>query len=353
MRKFESLRRMQGFGLIEILVAMLIGMFGVLIMTQVLTVSEEQKRTTTTGNDAMNEGVLALYAVQSDIRMAGYGITDPKILGCGLTLRPGVVLGALAPVVLNSANITGADANTDTVLVFSSNNFNTPQGVPVTAAGNIVQTPTAFAVNDWVVYAPAVRPAPCNLTVDRVTNIAANAVTLASGAAMAAGGTLFNLGQSYRVQGYAVRNRNLTTCDYTNPGVDCSAAASWNAIANNIPSMRAQYGRDATAPAMDAIVDIYDQSTPDVAVTPNTLCPWSRISAVRMVLVARSAQMERSEVTGVAPSWDGAIANNPPGSATTAVVLTGDPDWKSYRYKPFESLVPIRNMAWMGVVTGC
>lgn len=353
MMHVASRERMRGFGLVEILVAMLIGMFGVLIMTQVLTVSEEQKRTTTTGNDAMNEGVLALYAVQSDIRMAGYGISDPKILGCGLTLRAGVVLGALAPVVLNSANITGADANTDTVLVFGSNNFNTPQGVPVTAAGNVVQTPTAFAVNDWVVYAPAVRPAPCNLAVDRVSNVAAGVVTLASGSAMAAGGTLFNLGQSYRVQGYAIRNRNLTTCDYTNAGVDCSTAANWNAIANNIPSMRAQYGRDTTAPAMDAIVDIYDQSTPNAALTPNTLCAWSRISAVRLVLVARSAQMERNPVTAAAPSWDGAIADNPPGSVTAPIVLTGDGDWQSYRYRSFESLVPIRNMAWMGVVTGC
>lgn len=343
---------MRGFGLVEILVAMLIGMFGVLIMTQVLSVSEEQKRTTTTGNDAMNEGVLALYAVQSDIRMAGFGITDAKILGCSLTLRPGVVLTALAPVAINSANITGADADTDTILVFGSNNFNAPQGVPVIGAGNVLQTSTAFAVNDWVVFAPAVRPAPCNLTVDRVSNVAGGVVTLASGAAMAAGGTLFNLGQNYRVQGYAVRNRNLTTCDYTNAAVDCATAANWAAIANNIPSLRAQYGRDTSA-TMDATVDIYDQSTPNAAMTPNTLCAWSRISAVRLVLVSRSAQQERTEVTGVAPSWDGAIANNPPGSATTAVVLTGDPDWKSYRYKPFESLVPIRNMAWMGVVTGC
>lgn len=352
--KVNPLRRhMTGFGLVEIMVAMLIGMFGVLIMMQVLNVSEEQKRTTTSGNDAMNEGVLALYSIQSDIRMAGYGINDPKILGCSLTLRAGVVLGALAPVAINSANITGADANTDTILAFYSNSFGTPQGDAVVAAGNTVQTPSAFTINDWVIFAPATRAAPCNLTLDRVSNVAGAVVTLASGAAMGAGGTLFNLGQSYRAVGYAVRNRNLTTCDYTNAGVDCTTAIAWNAISNNIVSLRAQYGRDTSAPAMDAVVDLFDQATPDAAVTPNTLCGWARISAVRTALVARSAQMEKDEVTAAAPVWDGSAAGNPAGSTAAPVVLTADGSWKNYRYKVFQSLVPIRNMSWMGVVTGC
>lgn len=348
-----SRSRMAGFGLVEIMVAMLIGMFGVLIMMQVLTVSEEQKRTTTGGNDAMNEGVLALYAIQSDIRMAGYGITDPKILGCGLTLRAGVVLGALAPVAINSANITGADANTDTVLIFHGNSFGTPQGVTVIGAGNTVQTPTAFVANDWVIVAPTVRPAPCNLTLDRVANVAAGAVTLSSGAAMNVGDTLFNIGQSYRAVGYAVRNNNLTSCDYTNAGVNCTIAGSWNSIASNIVSLRAQYGRDTTAPTMDTFVDVYDQATPNPAVTPNTLCGWSRISAVRMALVARSAQMEKEEVTSVAPTWEGSAAGNPAGSTAAAFVLSANADWKNYRYRVFQTLVPIRNMSWMGAVTGC
>ncbi|MEK9802838.1 MAG: PilW family protein [Curvibacter sp.] len=346
-------RPQSGFGLVEIMVAMLIGMFGVLIMLQVLNVSEEQKRTSTSGNDAMNEGVLALYAIQSDIRMAGYGINDPKILGCSLTLRAGVVLGGLAPVVINSANITGADVNTDTVFVFHSNSFGTPQGDTVIAAGNVVQTPSAFVANDWVVVAPAARPTPCNLTLDRVANVAAGAVTLTSGTAMNAGDTLFNFGQTYRAIGYAIRNGGLTSCDYTNAGVNCAVAGSWNSIASNIVSLRVQYGRDVTAPGMDAVVDLYDQATPNPAVTPNTLCGWSRISAVRLALVSRSAQMEKDNVTTVVPTWEGSAAGNPVGSTAAAFVLNGDADWQKYRYRVFQTLVPIRNMSWMGVVTGC
>lgn len=343
------------------MVAMLIGMFGVLIMMQVLSVSEEQKRTTTSGNDAMNEGVLALYGIQSDVRMSGYGITDAKILGCALTLRAGVTLASLSPVTINSANITGADANTDTLMVFYSNSFGTPQGDKVIGAGNTMQTPSAFVANDWVIVAPVARPTPCNLTLDRVTNVAAGAVTLASGTAAASGSTIFNLGQSYRVIGYAVRGRSLTACDYTNAAVDCTVAGSWNAISSNIVSLRVQYGRDTAVGAMDGFVDSYDQATPNPAVTPNTLCGWSRISAVRMALVARSAQIGAIDkttgltevLTSVAPQWEGSVTGNPAGSTASPINLTGDATWQNYRYKVFQTLVPIRNMSWMGVVTGC
>ncbi|MDZ4076640.1 MAG: PilW family protein [Hylemonella sp.] len=354
-------KRSAGFGLVEIMVAMLIGMFGVLIMMQVLSVSEEQKRTTTSGNDAMNEGVLALYGIQSDVRMSGYGITDAKILGCALTLRAGVTLASLSPVTINSANITGADANTDTLLAFYSNSYGTPQGDKVIGAGNTVQTPSAFVVNDWVVVGPSARPTPCTLTLDRVTNVVGATVTLASGIALGTGDTIFNLGQSYRAIGYAVRNGNLTTCDYTNAAVNCAVAGSWASIASNIVSLRAQYGRDTAVAAMDGFVDSYDQATPNPAVTPNTLCGWSRISAVRMALVARSAQIGAIDkttgltevLTAAAPLWEGTAAGNPAGSTAAPINLSGDATWQNYRYKVFQTVVPIRNMSWMGVVTGC
>lgn len=355
--KFKQLRlnrkRSAGFGLVEIMVAVVIGMFGVLIMLQVLSNSEGQKRTTTSGNDAMNEGVLALYAIQSDVRMGGYGITDPKILGCSIQLRAGVTLNSMSPVTVNSANITGADANTDTLLVFYSNSLGTPQGDLVIGAGNTVQTPSAFVTNDWVVVAPATRPAPCNLSFDRVSNVAAGSVTLVSGAVLNAGDTVFNMGQSYRAIGYAIRGGNLTMCDFTNPAVNCAVAGNWVSLANNVLSLRAQYGRDTTAPGMDAIVDAYDQATPDPIATPNTLCGWARISVVRMALLTRSIQFEKDEVTGVAPVWDGSVANNPAGSIASPFVLTADADWKHYRYKVFQTVIPLRNMSWQGVVTGC
>lgn len=377
-------RRSAGFGLVEIMVAMVIGMFGVLIMMQVLSVSEEQKRTTTSGNDAMNEGVQALYTLQSELRMAGYGITDPLLLGCSLQLRAGVTLSGLAPVTINPALITGADANTDTLLLFYSNSYGTPQGDAVTGAvGNTVQTPSAFVKDDWVVVSPSARATPCSLTLDRVSEVNAGtgSVTLSSGTVHPVGSRLFNLGQTYRAVGYAVRNGNLSFCDYGNAAINCSTASAWTALANNIVSLRAQYGRDITDPnfavpkklntgaektrtsafpdpknqvaGMDAIVDVYDQVAIDVVDTPDTKCHWARLSAVRLALTARSLQMEVADVTSTAPVWEGSAANNPEGSTAAAIDVSANTDWKKYRYKVFQSLAPIRNMSWMGKVTGC
>ncbi len=351
-----------GFSLIELMIAMAIGLFGVLIMVQVFSMSEANKRVSTSGNDAMNEGVVSLYAVQREVRMAGFGIADTRILGCNLLLRAGVTLVAMAPVTINHASIPAGDTNTDTLLVVYANTDGSPQGDLITAAPAAdqftVQTNAAFAVNDWVVVAPFIRtcattaaPLTPSLTLTQVASIAAPSITVTAGTGevlpavvMPLYPTVFNFGQRMpRVMAYAIRSGNLTVCDYSisNCGATGSVgdAAVWVPIGSNIVSLRAQYGRDtAAAGAMDGAVDVYDQTT------PTTACGWVRISALRLALVARSAQPAAAATTA-APVWDG--------SANAPIDLTGNTAWQNYRYKVFQTVAPLRNIAWMGRVTGC
>lgn len=63
-----------GFSLIEVLVGMVIGLIGVLVMFQLLTVSQAQRRTTSSSGDAQQNGMIALYLLEHDVRQAGYGI---------------------------------------------------------------------------------------------------------------------------------------------------------------------------------------------------------------------------------------------------------------------------------------
>ncbi|MDD5247667.1 MAG: PilW family protein [Rhodocyclaceae bacterium] len=355
-------QRQSGFSLVEIMVAAVIGMFGVIVMMQVFALSEERKRTTTGGGDAMTEGVTALYALQRDIRQSGYGIADVKVLGCSVQLRTGVTLSAMAPVTIypsGMANplIPAGDANTDTLLVVYGNTNGSPQGDGITSqplqTQYAVQTSTAFIANDVVVAAPSTRAGLCALTLDRVAGVVNPNVNVGTGVSGMSNGTLFNLGQAPTVVAYAIRNGNLTMCDYT--ANDCSAAANaaplnpavWVPIANNIVSLRAQYGRDTTAPSMDGIMDVFDQTT------PTTACGWARASAVRLVLVARNAQFEKTAVTTAAPVWDGSAADNPPGSTAAAIDLSANATWQNYRYKVFQTVVPLRNIAWLGAVSGC
>jgi len=78
----DSFSRNRGFGLVEIMVGLVIGMITSLIVFQVFEVTERQKRTTTGGADAQTNGAYALYMMERDIRMAGFGLDGKEIGQC-------------------------------------------------------------------------------------------------------------------------------------------------------------------------------------------------------------------------------------------------------------------------------
>jgi type IV pilus assembly protein PilW len=171
-------------------------------------------------------------------------------------------------------------------------------------------------------------------------------------------GKLYNLGATPKVLAYAVRDGNLTVCDYRLN--DCSKTTSgfWTPIANNIVGMRAQYGRDRTS-LMDGIVDFWDATknpTETCGVTADNT-GWLRISAVRIALVARNSQPEKTAVTAAAPIWMGTtevvgVSASAPIDVSDAPRAAGF-DWDQYRYRVFETVVPLRNITTLGAISGC
>jgi len=68
----------------------------------------------------------------------------------------------------------------------------------------------------------------------------------------------------------------------------------------------------------------------------------NRIKAVRVAIVARNGLLEKDNVTSNAPvAWVGTV-----GSPAPIIDLTGIPDWQRYRYRVYETIVPVRNMIW-------
>jgi len=74
MRRQSNSIRSAGFTLIEVMIALLIGMIGLVVMMQTFAVSEGFKRTATAGTDAQVNGSVALYMLEREIRTAGYGM---------------------------------------------------------------------------------------------------------------------------------------------------------------------------------------------------------------------------------------------------------------------------------------
>lgn len=342
-----------GFGLVELMVGLVIGMIAVIVMMQVFSVSEGWKRTSTGSADAQNNGAIALYGMQRELRQGGHGANAWHLIGCNVQLRAGVTIDAMSPATINHPGIPAGDANSDTLLVMHSNTNGSPEGDKIETQTSqkmyAVSTPASFAKDDFVIAALQTRPAPCDLVMEQVTDVAAPNVTVGTGVLGMGGGILFNLGRAPSVLAYAVRGGNLTVCDYrTN---DCSIdgdkdkPAVWVPIASGVVALRAQYGRDTTAPTHDATVDYFDQTTPASA------CEWTRVSALRLALVARNMQYDKEAVTAAAPTWSSSVAAAR--NAALPIDLGAVADWQHYRYRVFETTIPLRNMAWMGGRAGC
>ncbi len=110
-------------------------------------------------------------------------------------------------------------------------------------------------------------------------------------------------------------------------------------LANNVVSLKAMYG---ISDANSQVVTNWVRATGAWA-TP-TLADARRIKAVRIAVVVRSPLKEKAEgdaqaciTTTTAPeSW-------PDGPA---IDLSNDADWRCYRYRAFETIVPLRNVLW-------
>ena len=358
-------RSAKGFSLVEVMVALVIGMIAVLVVMQVARMSEGQKRTTTGAGDAQSSAALAMYSVQRDIKQAGYGMTSLGVFGCPLTLPTASnhQLAALAPITINPpvTDVVAGDANTDTLLVVYGGGVGAPEGDSIVSVGPVgtnqrigLLSPSNFRVGEFVFAAPKAPTNGCALKMNAIGAVEATSITVPDIDAtedMA----LFGFGTRPRIVAYAIRGGNLTVCDYMQG--NCSTAcetgnatcnANWAVVAQGIVSLRAQYGRDDVAP-LDGSVDTWDQTTPaNTSGNQEAYAgAWAAISAVRLALVTRNSQPDRDVVTSDQPIWTGSTGT---GSAPIKLVPDGDTseDWKHFRYQVYEAIVPLRNLPWMG-----
>jgi Tfp pilus assembly protein PilW len=387
MRSYGFCRKTAGgFSLVELMVGMVLGLLGILVVMQVYTFSEGRKRTTTAGGDAQTNGAIALFSMQKEMAQAGYGMANVEILNC--TVRAynenrtpaDFTLTSMSPVTLNPTGVPAGDANTVVLRVAYGSSEGLAEGIAFeqqsgSSANYKVNNRAGFTVGDMVIAVESGQ----DCTMAQVTELPASGSCGTGGSGQTdvvihnagqfkdpgknceqgpshwnkpgglgvtyTNGKLYNMGRFPTTHLYAVRNGNLTMCDYM--ASDCTNAAKvtdtavWVPIVNNIVGLQAQYGRDTSAP-MDMVVDTYDQTT------PTTGCGFARAPAVRLAVVARSPQYEKDVVTAAAPTWQGGTLNvskKPDGTA--------NPDWQHYRYKVFETVVPLRNIVWMGAQPSC
>jgi type IV pilus assembly protein PilW len=106
-------------------------------------------------------------------------------------------------------------------------------------------------------------------------------------------------------------------------------------IIDGIVQIQAQYGRDTNA---DGTVDTWTSTMPGVP----TATDWANNLAIRVAVVARSALPEKPnpttqlcDTTAASPTWLGGTID-----------LTADANWQCYRYRVFQTIIPLRNLLW-------
>ena len=350
----------RGFSLVEMMVALVIGMIGVLVILQVARTAEAQRRVTTGSGDSQNNGALAIHSMQRDIRPGGYGFSSLNAVGCELNIPahdslPALVLDVLAPVTINPPEniVPAGDWGTDTLLIVHGDSEAPPEGDTIVSMEDLggkqrvgVTSAISFRNGDWVFVAPPLPEAGCTLTLGQA-EVRVPTIDLSDLGATVGHG-LFDLGSTPKIVAYAVRGGNLTTCDYMQ--ADCSNVSRWSIVANGVVGLRAQYGHDTGSPGD---IDAWDQDSPRWDAVPagadkqeRFACAWARISAVRLALVVRSGERQRENVTLDVPRWTGSGSDNAP-DVPLVDSSRADPDWQHYRYQVYETVMPLRNIPWM------
>ena len=148
---------------------------------------------------------------------------------------------------------------------------------------------------------------------------------------------------------YAIRGGNLTMCDWI--ASDCTNAASYNIIVNDIVSLRGVYGMNLTPNVTslpgDGIVTWNRNS-----LTTNNFLP-SRVMAATIEVTARNSLKEKPssgtvcDATPTATRPDKAMDWIYQSMTGAGIDLsTASTDWNCYRYRLFQTSVPLRNMIW-------
>ena len=354
--------RQSGMSLVEIMVAVMIGLIGILIITQAYLVNDNFNRSTLGEGGAQTNGLIGLYTVERDVRMSGYGLNNSSVLGCGSiywyfdpSYSSNIAGGTLpnltlAPVLITVSG-TASDPDQITVMYSSTGDRMLPATVAAfnaSASEVSVDGTDGFKVNDLVLMIGSsgctmgkitqVQPGPQKLQLNPGVSAPQNPPAWGSFPTnYASGDSMLNLGNPI-VRRYLIGNGKLRLAE----GWFTAGAETTFDLVDGIVDMRALYGKDdgsvVGTTANDGIVDTYNNTT------PATSAEWLQVLSVRMGMLARIGNYEKPssgtecDATTAVPTWSG-------GTFSAISIASGSQD-KCYRYRVFETTIPLRNLIW-------
>jgi len=390
-------RKQFGFGLIEIMVGMVIGLLAVLVIYQVYTVAEGYKRNTTAAGEAQQSGLFAAFVLGTELGNAGSGIaaagqdlagcTDP---GGAMPLRFAQSFRPI-PVLITDG---GGDANPDSFIVNYSMATTLANSALFTAAplgANFsIQSPGGFHVNDLVVGIAVPggnNNSPCGSSLvaavsapdgNGVVTITQTPVFPAALVGLSGSSLLFNFGPVSRAQKimYQVCDQRAgcpqppvcnqgTPCTLnSSPLLDANGSPAVQPptpIVSNVVDLKIEYGIDAN---QTGVLSTWVQATTGGGWDPNALLPAllttiNQIKAVRIGIIVQSEQFDQTlagftggnyvngDYNWVLFDCASAIKANCPGRLTGTIAASVAPAPPgNWRFRQYETVIPLRNEIW-------
>jgi len=378
----------RGMTLVELLVAMAMGLAVTLVVSTLLVAGENHKRTTTSTNDADQTGAYAFHALDRAIRSAGSAIaesaypTDRGVLGCKLNVGGILPRTSAFPMPFDTLFLAGTTANlrvaplligqgmsdsstSDVLVVMGGSGAAGGVSRPEYGAGGstslVLESTVGFNQYDMTLVS---QPGITDCLLEEVASTSASALTLgttspyyytstsasASLATLAASTQsyvtplgnaaannvqfqLFGVGSNYTLYSYDLL-QNATLVQLM--GLDSSQA-----ITDGVVQMNAIYGIESTtAPGTIGTWAGPGDTGYDINTVMTTPATMETIIAVRVALVVRGEYYDKNPVSpATLPIFSG-YQNLGGTSLSQAVTL---PD-QHYRYRVFEFTVPLRNM---------
>jgi len=370
----------RGMTLVEVMVGLAIGMIGMLVIFQTVSVWDARTRATTAGTDAQMTGAIAMYSIERDLRLAGqgFGTASSTVMGCqvnGFDHNASAPLSfPMAPVIIVDRDATGEPDEIATMYGVSPYFTSETTFSRVTGTSVSVYDRTGFKSGDLAVLANGTNTGPgsadCQLVevsdeaspADPKTmsfvqgnyihfynagqNLPSRYNTAAGIGASFPGGTTYSLGPLPRRNVWSIASGVLGSRDEFQ-------ASPFFPVAEGVIDMKAEYGYDTDPTNVVNIAWTKTLPTP---------IDWTTVRAIRVSLLVRSRSFERPAVNAEEQSYSapnpvwhangGAsqvnfLMKNVDGTADSHVA--GDPNpnnWRNYRYTVYEKVFPLRNVIW-------
>ena len=336
----------QGFGLVEAMIGMLIGVMALLAVYQAFTVAERLKRNTNAMSDTQVGGMFASFALGMELANAGAGLSTAA-RELGTCSDPGDFAHSMRPIPVLITD-SGAASTPDMFAInygLASALASTAPFAAFAAAGSDYTVHSPAGIHDGDLIVAISMAGPCASS--RVAAVGApddnGNVTIAhSGAPIdfAASSQLFNFGPAERVEKmqYYVSNGILESKRLLDKDGVPDTTQVPQPIASNVVNLKLQYGIDTDGDgALDAWVDATGDWAP-AALLAAPVATVNRIKAVRLGIVVRSEQFD-SEYLVPAPwsMFDGQVSGS---------ILASKSPPGNWRLRTYETIIPLRNAIW-------